>query len=390
MQTITLKESVVAAGRRLLHEGLVERTWGNVSVRLNEKSFAVTPSGSDYEKLIAEDIVSVSISDLSYSGNIKPSSECAIHAALYKLYPEVNFIIHTHQKNASILGIKRNNIQVCFKEEAEFLGCTVPAADYAEAGSKEIAENIVKVLSDCKAKAVLMPYHGAVCFGKDENEAFKTAAMLELLCGRILETEFKSFDLNVKPFLKFYSSRRENGLCVIYCPKTARVLCKVDIKNEEIVYGKFCGFAQMHIKIYQAKAGINFIVQGSQKASVYLSRIMEKMTEEEKKSAVLPFFEDFAQIAGDSTGFVKITSEGGNVLGVEKLLKTLEKADAAIVSDGGVLCCGETFKDAVSVSSIYEKNAAAVLLALSNKDIHPMPQKQQRNYTPESLMYISK
>jgi hypothetical protein len=95
------KNLVVKAGLELVRSGLIARTWGNVSCRIDGETFAITPSGREYHSLTADDIVTVKIKDLSYEGSIKPSSEKGIHAAVYQLYPDMNFVIHTHQENAS-------------------------------------------------------------------------------------------------------------------------------------------------------------------------------------------------------------------------------------------------------------------------------------------------
>ena len=96
------REAVVEAGRRLFERGLVARTWGNVSARVSEHLFVITPSGRAYEHLRPEDLVLLDCRDLAKLGRQKPSSEKGIHADAYRLRPEVNFVIHTHQDMASI------------------------------------------------------------------------------------------------------------------------------------------------------------------------------------------------------------------------------------------------------------------------------------------------
>ena len=88
---------VILSARRLVDAGLTARTWGNLSARISDEQFVITPSGLGYDIMEPEDLVIVNISDLSYEGNRKPSSEKGIHADAYRLRPEVNFVIHTHQ-----------------------------------------------------------------------------------------------------------------------------------------------------------------------------------------------------------------------------------------------------------------------------------------------------
>ena len=83
----------------------VARTWGNVSARISDTQFVITPSGRAYETLTPEEVVVVNIEDCSYEGDIKPSSEKGVHAAAYRHHPTVDFVIHTHQKAATIVSI---------------------------------------------------------------------------------------------------------------------------------------------------------------------------------------------------------------------------------------------------------------------------------------------
>ena len=88
---------VLAACRKLVSSGLIARTWGNVSARLDADSFLITPSGRAYESLTPEDLVPVSLETLKPLSEGRPSSEKGMHAVLYRQRPDVNFIVHTHQ-----------------------------------------------------------------------------------------------------------------------------------------------------------------------------------------------------------------------------------------------------------------------------------------------------
>lgn len=85
------KEEVILAGNELAARGLVARTWGNVSCRIDENNFAITPSGIAYERLTPENIVVVDVHTLEHKGDVKPSSEKGIHAAAYRLDPRRQF-----------------------------------------------------------------------------------------------------------------------------------------------------------------------------------------------------------------------------------------------------------------------------------------------------------
>ena len=118
---------VAESAKRLLDAGLVARTWGNISARIPDGQFIITPSGMGYEHMGPEDLVKVRIEDCSWEGERKPSSEKGIHADAYRLRPEVNFVIHTHQEAASIYGVTGRTLTGL---ESECLGAAVPCAEY--------------------------------------------------------------------------------------------------------------------------------------------------------------------------------------------------------------------------------------------------------------------
>ena len=75
MDIMQAKLAVIEAGKKLVETGLIARTWGNVSCRISDTQFVITPSGRDYLSLTPDDIVVVNLEDLTYEGDIKPSSE---------------------------------------------------------------------------------------------------------------------------------------------------------------------------------------------------------------------------------------------------------------------------------------------------------------------------
>ena len=172
------KAIVIEAGKKLLETGLIARTWGNVSYRIDATSFLITPSGRDYLSITPEEIVTVKISDLSYEGSIKPSSEKGVHANVYALFPDMNFVIHTHQVNASAISATGLKVMPVL-EGYPSLTQSVPIASYALPGTKKLMGNVAIALKETTGKAVIMQNHGALCFGKNFKEAFETAEALE-------------------------------------------------------------------------------------------------------------------------------------------------------------------------------------------------------------------
>ncbi|MBQ6315493.1 MAG: class II aldolase/adducin family protein [Mogibacterium sp.] len=168
---------VIEACHKLVKEKLVARTWGNISARISSNELLITPSGRAYENLRPEDLVVVRIDDLSYTGDIKPSSEKGIHAEAYKLRSDVNFIIHTHQFFASVLAAEGKNTKAA------------PCAAYGSPGTAKLIRNISKVLKAYPDdRAFLMSRHGALILGTDPEDAFARAAGLEAESKKVFMT----------------------------------------------------------------------------------------------------------------------------------------------------------------------------------------------------------
>lgn len=183
-----LKKQVIEAGLKLVEEGLVARTWGNVSIKVDENQMLITPSGRKYEDLTTNDIVLVDFNTSKYSGNIKPSSEYKLHAEIYRTRSNINAVIHTHQMNASTCAAARREVPPILDDLAQIIGPSVKVAPYALPSTRKIVKATVKALKG--RMAALMANHGAVCIGRDIEEAFVVCQVLEKGCKAFIEAEF--------------------------------------------------------------------------------------------------------------------------------------------------------------------------------------------------------
>lgn len=170
------------AGRRLLKAGLVARTWGNLSIKVSDTQFLITPSGRNYETLEAAHMALVSIEDLSWGGDMKPSSEKELHARIYRNRSDIGAVIHTHQPAASSLAAARTGFSPTRASgDAQRVGAHVPCVPYALPTTKALAVAVEKTLiesgPDCRA--LLLSNHGAVCTGGDITQALTLAENLE-------------------------------------------------------------------------------------------------------------------------------------------------------------------------------------------------------------------
>lgn len=185
MDILTAREKVCDAGKQLLKEGLVARTWGNVSIKINDNEMVITPSGRKYEDLTPADMVLVNFKTYKFEGKVKPSSELKLHCEIYRTRPEVGSVIHTHQMYASIIAAAQRDVLVRNEEYQKILGShIIKAAPYALPNSKKITVDTANAVG--KSNAALMANHGAVCAGKDIQQAFEVARTLEKACEEMI------------------------------------------------------------------------------------------------------------------------------------------------------------------------------------------------------------
>ena len=211
------KKIVCNSGKKLLMEGLVKGTWGNSSIRIDDTYMAITPSGRRYEDLAEDDIVIVNYHNMNYEGDLKPSSEKKLHAEIYKTRKKINAVIHTHQMNASTVATTHREIPPILDDQAQILGPTVRCADYALPNTKKLVKKTVKALNG--RYAALMANHGAVCIGRNIEEAFIASQVLEKTCKAFIESEFlggakgiNRFEVALmhKIYIMKYSKQKEN------------------------------------------------------------------------------------------------------------------------------------------------------------------------------------
>lgn len=171
------KEEIIYFGKKMLQDGLVASTWGNISIKRGVDQIYITPSGMEYEFLEPENIVLVNTQGQILKGAYKPSSELAMHLAIYKSRPEVEAIVHTHSLYAGAFAVCRKSIPPLIEDMAQVVGGIVEVAEYALPGTKELAQNVVKSLGN--KGAVLLANHGVVGVGCNLNEAYKACLLVE-------------------------------------------------------------------------------------------------------------------------------------------------------------------------------------------------------------------
>jgi L-fuculose-phosphate aldolase len=187
-QIARIRQEIIEGGLRLVKEGLVARTWGNISIRVDENNMLITPSGRTYEDLTPEDMVLVNYHTSKHEGSIKPSSEKELHCEIYRTRKKIHAVIHTHQMNASTVAAAQREVPPILDDMAQIIGPSVRVAAYALPSTKKITKKTVSALKG--RNAALMANHGAVCVGRDLEEAFVVCQVLEKACKAFIEAEF--------------------------------------------------------------------------------------------------------------------------------------------------------------------------------------------------------
>lgn len=186
-----LKQKVYEANMDLPRYGLVTFTWGNVSAIDRESGlFVIKPSGVDYDKLTPEMMVVMDLNGNKVEGNLNPSSDTATHLELYKAFPEIGGIVHTHSSYATSWAQAGRDIPCYGTTHADYIYGPVPCVRcltkeeiedaYEENTGHLIVNEFKRLGKDPKAvPVVLCKNHGPFAWGKDAKEAVHNAVVLE-------------------------------------------------------------------------------------------------------------------------------------------------------------------------------------------------------------------
>ena len=196
-----LKHLVLDANLELPRRGLITYTWGNVSARDRETGLVVIkPSGLDYDKMHAEDMVVVDLENKTVEGNLRPSSDVLTHLALYKRYPAIGGIVHTHSPRATAWAQAGRGIPFYGTTQADYFRGPIPCArslterEIQEAYELNTGLVIIETLDGLGLDPIEMPAmlcknHGVFTWGRDAADAVHNAVVLEEVAKMALWTE---------------------------------------------------------------------------------------------------------------------------------------------------------------------------------------------------------
>jgi L-ribulose-5-phosphate 4-epimerase len=194
----SLKADVLAANLELPKLGLVAFTWGNASARDPESgAIVIKPSGVPYAAMQAGDMVVVDAEGRLLEGGLKPSSDLPTHLELYRAFPAIGGIVHTHSTWATVWAQACRGIPALGTTHADYffgeVPCTCPLTESQVAGDYEAETGLAIVerfrgLDPSGMPAVLVANHGPFTWGVDAHAAVHNAAVLELVAHMALHT----------------------------------------------------------------------------------------------------------------------------------------------------------------------------------------------------------
>ena len=173
----TTKETVLATAKKMLADGLVEGTSGNISGRLDEGRVCLTPSSVPYDTMTLEDLVVVDLDGGVLEGERSPTTEKDLHLSTLRRYPELGAVIHTHAVYATMFALAHESVPAVIEEVVVYLGGDVVCCDYKGTGTVELGEEVAARLAD--RGAVLLANHGLVTCGSTPEKALHNAALVE-------------------------------------------------------------------------------------------------------------------------------------------------------------------------------------------------------------------
>lgn len=195
-----LKKQVLEANLELPKQGLIKYTWGNVSAfDPDTKYFVIKPSGVSYDNMKYSDMVVVDLNNNVIEGDLNPSSDTPTHAVLYKSFPEIGGIVHTHSTWATIWAQAGLDVPPMGTTHADTFYGSVPCARYLtqeeiDGGYEHETGNVIvktfkeRGINPMEVPGVLLHGHGPFTWGKDAMAAVMNSVVLEEVCKMNLFT----------------------------------------------------------------------------------------------------------------------------------------------------------------------------------------------------------
>lgn len=226
-----LKETVCEANLELSRRGVVLYTWGNVSGIDRARGLVVIkPSGVPYQGMQPSDMVVVDLEGHIVEGTLRPSSDTPTHLELYKAFPEIGGVVHTHSTHAVVFAQAGMEIPPLGTTHADYFYGAVPVSrsltldEVQEAYEKNTGRVIVETVHETEREPLAVPgvlvrNHGPFTWGKDPAEAVYHSVVLE----EIAEMAWKTLQINpaaaLPPYILEKHYQRKHGPKAYYGQK---------------------------------------------------------------------------------------------------------------------------------------------------------------------------
>ncbi|MDD6194369.1 MAG: class II aldolase/adducin family protein [Lachnospiraceae bacterium] len=329
-------ELIMEAGMELVKKGLISRTWGNISARLSDTEFLITPSGQAYDSLTPEKLVVVKIKDCSYQGQIRPSSEKGVHAEAYRYRPDVKFVVHTHQTYATALSVLGEDVTDFDEMYRDVLGDKIVCGQYAISSTKRLMKKMGKAIqNNLTSNGFLMRYHGVLCLGRDDRHAFAISEAMEEISRSIIGKT--TGEQQASP----------EGLCAAY--ERRHGVDSTENRSTEAM-----------------RKRLEEMIPSTQWSCGFLSEHPMLCTYSKMGRKLRPMIDDMAQIVG--TEIFTVTSDAS----VEKLSHALGEQNAFFIQGMGAFCAASSEDDARAVEQVLEKDLVCEMYATLMGRRHPL------------------
>ncbi|MBQ4577103.1 MAG: L-ribulose-5-phosphate 4-epimerase [Firmicutes bacterium] len=227
-----LKQEVFEANLKLVDYGLVILTWGNVSAISEDRKYVVIkPSGVDYSKMTADQMVVTDLDGNIVNGTLRPSSDLMTHLEIYKAFQDVNAVVHTHSSYATSLAQSERDLPCYGTTHADTFYGSVPCTrhltkeEVEEAYEKNTGKVIIETFQErqidpAAVPGVLVRKHGPFTWGTTCKKAVEHSVILEETAKMALLTE--QYDHKVAPAPQYLQDKhyfRKHGANAYYGQK---------------------------------------------------------------------------------------------------------------------------------------------------------------------------
>lgn len=181
-----VKETIIANCRKLYDKGYLPGIDGNISMKVDDETIFITPSGVAKDVVTQDDLVLVSLDGQVLGGQKKPSIETPMHIAAYNNQSSVTAVIHSHSPNVAAFAIARKKIDTRFATFAHFHLGEVGYVPYSAVNNGTFLDDVASLMKNGHI-SILLENHGSVVLGTDMHDAYAKVDLLDNYAGMLIK-----------------------------------------------------------------------------------------------------------------------------------------------------------------------------------------------------------